>query len=347
MLVFGTIYGVVIGLLLSFVAVVLRATNPPRSLRGMIPGKEAYYDLKRNRNAYPIRHTVIYRFSENLFFANIKVFQTDIENSIKEDTKVVIVDAAAINSIDITAADRLEMMAENFERKGIKFYITEHSENVNEQMRKLGIGHLIEEGKVRRTILAALQDAGIPSMGTTAGADKARDPLVWMPWQLEIPAAVHAVHEAMVPAEEENTLEEFAWAFGDDAVEEMEKKVHQVMEQIHKLPDLERLADVGFEEKLKNWHSLGVLDEDEILRRMEMHLDELPENLRGDRKVILQLIEKRRRKIEQQLLLHHPEIVEHLKKSRERLEKRLEKQNPEAARKLHEWEVQIREKEEE
>lgn len=317
----GTIYGVVIGLLLSFVAVVLRATNPPRSFRGMIPGKEAYYDLKRNRNAYPIRHTVIYRFSENLFFANVKIFQTDIENSIKEDTEVVIVDAAAINSIDITAADRLEMMAENFDKKGIKFYITEHSENVNEQMRSLGIGHLIEEGKVRRTILAALHDAGITS-----------------PCPLEIPKAVRIAHEAMIPAEEENTLEEFAWAFGDDAVEEMEKKVHQVMEQIHKLPDLERLADIGFDEKLKNWHSLGALDEDEILRRMELHLDELPENLRGDKKVILQLIEKRRRKIEQQLLIHHPEIVEHLKKNRERLEKRLEKQNPEAAKKLREWE---------
>lgn len=317
----GTIYGVVIGLLLSFVAVVLRATNPPRSFRGMIPGKEAYYDLKRNRNAYPIRHTVIYRFSENLFFANVKIFQTDIENSIKEDTEVVIVDAAAINSIDITAADRLEMMAENFDKKGIKFYITEHSENVNEQMRSLGIGHLIEEGKVRRTILAALHDAGITS-----------------PCPLEIPKAVRIAHEAMIPAEEENTLEEFAWAFGDDAVEEMEKKVHQVMEQIHKLPDLERLADIGFDEKLKNWHSLGALDEDEILRRMELHLDELPENLHGDKKVILQLIEKRRRKIEQQLLIHHPEIVEHLKKNRERLEKRLEKQNPEAAKKLREWE---------
>ena len=47
----GTIYGVIVGLLLSFVAVVLRATNPPRSFLGMIPGKEAYYDLKRNRNA--------------------------------------------------------------------------------------------------------------------------------------------------------------------------------------------------------------------------------------------------------------------------------------------------------
>lgn len=325
----GTIYGVVIGLLLSFIAVVLRATNPPRAFYGMIPGKEAYYDLKRNRNAYPIKNTIIYRFSENLFFANIKIFQSDIESSIKEDTKIVIVDAGAINSIDITAADRLEMMAKNFDKQGIHFYVTEHSENVNEQMRSLGIGHLIEEGKVRRTILAALHDAGIPS-----------------PCPLEIPEKVHAVHEAMVPAEEENTLEEFAWAFGDDAVEEIEKRVHQVMEQLHKLPDLERLAELGVEEKLKNWHSLGAIDEDEILRRMELHLDELPENLRGDRKVILQLIEKRRRKIEQQLLIHHPDIVEHLKKSRERLEKRLEKQNPEAARKLHKWEEEIRKKKE-
>lgn len=325
----GTIYGVIVGLLLSFVAVVLRATNPPRSFLGMIPGKETYYDLKRNRNAYPIQHTIIYRFSENLFFANIKIFQSDIENSIKKDTKVVIVDATAINSIDITAADRLEMMAKNLEKQGIRFYITEHSENMNQQMRSLGIGHLIEEGKVRRTILAALHDAGIPS-----------------PCPLEIPEKVHAVHEAMVPAEEENTLEEFAWAFGDDAVEEIEKRVHQVMEQLHKLPDLERLAELGIEEKLKNWRSLGAIDEDEILRRMELHLDELPENLRGDRKVILQLIEKRRRKIEQQLLIHHPDIVEHLKKSRERLEKRLEKQNPEAARKLHKWEEEIREKKE-
>lgn len=325
----GTIYGVIVGLLLSFVAVVLRATNPPRSFLGMIPGKETYYDLKRNRNAYPIQHTIIYRFSENLFFANIKIFQSDIENSIKKDTKVVIVDATAINSIDITAADRLEMMAKNLEKQGIRFYITEHSENVNQQMRSLGIGHLIEEGKVRRTILAALHDAGIPS-----------------PCPLEIPEKVHAVHEAMMPAEEENTLEEFAWAFGDDAVEEIEKRVHQVMEQLHKLPDLERLVELGIEEKLKNWHSLGAIDEDEILRRMELHLDELPENLRGDRKVILQLIEKRRRKIEQQLLIYHPDIVEHLKKSRERLEKRLEKQNPEAARKLHKWEEEIREKKE-
>lgn len=47
--------------------------------------------------------------------------------------------------------------------------------------------------------------------------------------------------------------------FGDDAVEEMEKKVHQVMEQIHKLPDLERLADVGFRRETQKLAFAGQL----------------------------------------------------------------------------------------
>lgn len=322
----GTIYGVIIGILLSFVAVILKATNPPRSFRGIIPGREAYYDLKRNRNAYPIKNTVIYRFSENLFFANIKIFQTDIENSIKDDTKVVIVDAAAINSLDITAADRLCMMADNFKKKGIKFYITEHSANVNDQMRSLGIGHLIEEGMVRRTILAALNDAGI---------DK--------PWPLEVPENAQEEVHVMIPAEEENSLEEFAWAFGDKAVEHMEENVHQVMEQLHNLPDIEKLADMGLSEKIKSWHAFGAIDEDELIRRIEMHIDELPVNMTVDRKIILHLLEKRRRKIEDKIAETHPDVLIQLKKSRERLEKRLEKQNPEAARRLHEWEKQIKE----
>lgn len=41
------IYGVVIGILLSFVAVILMATTL-RDLSWMIPGKEVYYDLERN-----------------------------------------------------------------------------------------------------------------------------------------------------------------------------------------------------------------------------------------------------------------------------------------------------------
>ena len=143
-LLFGTIYGVIIGVILSFIAVIIRAVVPPRSLLGCIPGHEGFYNLNRNRNALEIQHVVMYRFSGNLFFANVSTFLQDIENAIKDDTKVVIVDASGIGSIDITAADRLVSFNKILKDKGLRFYITEHVGNVNDQLRKLGAGCLVE-----------------------------------------------------------------------------------------------------------------------------------------------------------------------------------------------------------
>ena len=45
--------------------------------------------------------------------------------------------------------------------------------------------------------------------------------------------------------------------------------------------------------------------------------------------------------------LMHPEILEKLQHRREKLEQRLEKQNPEGARRLHQWEQELRQKREE
>ena len=125
-------------------------------------------------------------------------------------------------------------------------------------------------------------------------------------------------------------------------------RVHHVLQSIHQMPELEELAEEGLEKRLETWKRLGAIDEDEFLRRMELHMDELPENMTEEhnRKVILELIEKRRRRIMEQLQRENPEILERLKESRIRLERRLEKQNPDAARRLHEWEEKIYQMEE-
>lgn len=326
----GTIYGVIIGIILSFVAVIMKETNPPRGFLGVIPGREGFYDLKKNRHAYPIDHVVIYRFSESLFFANVKIFREDIENSIEKDTKVVIVDAGAVTGMDITAADCLEMLAVSLKKRGIRLYLTEHIESVNVQMRNLGIGHLIDQGHVRRTITAALHDAGIREPYEIQGLDQNERNLIMS-----------------IPAEAENTLEEFSWAFGEDTVAQIEKRVHFVLDQIRQMPDVEELAEEGLEKRLETWHSLGAIDEDEFLRRMELHMDELPENLTKEhnRTVILELLEKRRRRIMEQVQRENPEVAERLRASRQRLERRLEKQNPEGARRLHKWEEMLHKRE--
>lgn len=325
----GTIYGVVAGILLSFVAVIIKATNPPRHFRGMIPGKQEFYDLDGNRAVWPVKNVLIYRFSENLFFANIKILQKDIENHIKEDTKAVILDAGAVNSVDITAADGLAALADKLKKQKIRFYITEHSQNINDQFRKLGIGRLIREGMVRRTIISALSDLGMKE-----------------PFPLDIPESemekVRRNRYFALSPEEENSLEEFAWAFGSDAVREIEKQVKSIVEQIHGIPDLEQLSQAGLEEKLQYWHSLGPLDEDELLRRLELHIDDFPDELKENSALAVRLIERRRRVLRDRILREHPNIREHLKEKRNILEQRLQKQNPDGMQKLHNLENQNR-----
>lgn len=311
-LVLGTIYGVVIGIVLSFVAVIFRQSNPPRTFLGKVPGKEGFYDINRNSYAYEIEGVKIYQFSESLFFANIKIFQEDIENCIENDTKAVIVDMGTVTNIDITAADRLALLAKSFEKRGISFYLTEHRDAVNEQMRSLGIGHLIEKGRVRRTITSALHDMGIFEPYPLKGVDTDK---------------AQKVHSIL--AEEENTLEEFAWAFGEDAVNQIEKLVHAIIRQLHQIPQLEKLAKEGLEGHLETWKWLGAIDEDELVRRLELHIDELPAELLTprNRAVIWKLLEKRRTRIREQLLKEAPEELEKLEAYRVKLEKRLEKQN--------------------
>lgn len=297
----GTIYGVISGILLSFVAVILKATNPPRAFLGMIPGKMDFYDLERNRYACPVKHVMIYRFAENLFFANIKILQSDIEKNICEDTRAVILDAGAVSSLDITAADGLKRLASSLEKRNIHFYVTEHTAELNDQMRELGLGEMVRKGNVRRTILAALHDMGMKE-----------------PFDLDIPEekaqALRMRQFSALSEEEENSLEEFSWAFGPAAVREIEGSVDYVLKQIHGISDIELLAKEGLEEKLKYWHSLGPLDEDELLRRLELHIQDLPEEVKEKSSLAIGLIENRRRMLRGKLLKEHPEILEHLKK---------------------------------
>ena len=304
----GTIYGVLIGVLLSFFAVITKSANPTRSFLGVIPGKDGYYDLIRNVHAYPIKGVVMYQFNENLFFANVKILQEDLEDAVSPDTQVVIIDARAINNIDITAADRLAELSSRLTDLGIHFYITEHTEKLNQQMRQLGVEHLIREGHVRRTILAALHDADI-----------------YAPYELDIPDSEKEsvkLNLTFLPAEDEDTLEEFAWAYGNQVVEEMEHEVHHILNHIHGLKDIEEILENGLVDHLENWHSLGAFDEDELLRRIELHLDELSQALAENQPLVLQLIEKRRRILRDRVLREHPEVFDKLQKHRRKLEER-------------------------
>ena len=319
-LIFGTVNGVLIGVVLSFGEVAIKGVTPPVSFVGRIPGQGNFYALDRNRNARPIKHTLVYRFSGNLFFANIDKFQNDIEGAIKKDTKQIVVDARGIGSVDITAVDRLLQMNRNLRDRGIKFYITEHDGSLNDQIRKLQGEELVETGALRRTITLALRDAGLEK-----------------PYELEgTPGSV------IIPMEAEEKLSEFEWLFGESAHAKMEQMASEMLEELTK-PG----ADIkAFEEKtldghgvVTDWGMIGLFDENGFLDFLEIKLKELTDL--GDISPLLSAeieehIEHRRTKGQHKLMALNPKAIELLMDHRHEIADYIQKNHPKEYEKLRE-----------
>ncbi|MDO4621534.1 MAG: SulP family inorganic anion transporter [Eubacteriales bacterium] len=301
-LLFGTVNGVLIGIVLSFAEVVMHAVVPPTTFIGRIPGKGNYYTIGRNRSAQPIQGAVIYRFGGNLFFANIDRFQADIENAIQEDTKAVVVDGRAIGRIDYTAAERLVLLYDKLHARGVRFYLAEHAGSVNDELRRIGGERLIQEGAVRRTITLALRDAGFAK------------PYILADGICEVRSGAEMV------IEHSDKLAEFEWAFGKDAQKMMEQMSEEIAEEAMHADHLDAIDEK--EGLHTSWGRIGLFDENEFLDHLEMRLEDMRAAGRlteNELERIERQIETRRLIAEERLQKLNPKALELLAQHRSRM----------------------------
>ena len=299
----GTINGVLIGILLSFAEVIIRTAKPARCFLGIQPGHRHFRDLKESSQIHAVSGVLIYRFSSNLFFANIQVLRQDIEDHVTQETKAVILDASGIGSIDITAADGLDILCRSLQKQNIRFYITEHIAGLNEQLRKLGLGYLIEEGHVRRTIHIALKDMGIGR-----------------PYPLE--GGVDNTERSASRKRADNRVQEFVWAFGQDAESVIEKQIEKQIEQLKETGDVEALLH-------GRWAHMEELDEDEWLEHLEEHLKEIVNISGKDEQTLAEKIEAHRKEVHDRIAQEHPELAQKFRERRHILDVHLKERRPE------------------
>ena len=299
----GTINGVLIGILLSFAEVIIRTAKPARCFLGIQPGHRHFRDLKESSQIHAVSGILIYRFSSNLFFANIQVLRQDIEDHVTPETKAVILDASGIGSIDITAADGLDILCKSLQKQNIRFYITEHIAGLNEQLRKLGLGYLIEEGHARRTIHIALKDMGIGR-----------------PYPLE--GGVDNTERSASRKRADNRVQEFVWAFGQDAESVIEKQIEKQIEQLKETGDVEALLH-------GRWAHMEELDEDEWLEHLEEHLKEIVNISGKDEQTLAEKIEAHRKEVHDRIAQEHPELAQKFRERRHILDAHLKERRPE------------------
>ncbi|MBR3575659.1 MAG: STAS domain-containing protein [Lachnospiraceae bacterium] len=267
-LLFGTVYGVIIGVALSFITVLARTISVPRAYLGIIPGQNVFYNMARHSEVRPIKNTLIYRFSGNLYFANIDILERDIrdvvesEKNTDEPIEIIVIDARGVGSIDYAAALQLLKIYRGYSELGIRFYMAEHSGVLNDQLRKYGAGELITKGVCRRTITLALRDAGLHAPYDYSDNSEFNSILS------------HLVDEKNRGGDEVHSRRaEMEWAFADSSDQVMDAIADEWIAQLAEGGEstIDNILDA---EKHTEFGRVGLFDEDEILLRVEKKLED-------------------------------------------------------------------------
>src|SRR5580765_6447780 len=122
----GVLPGILLGVVLSLLGVLAEIVRPQDALLGRLEGSTTMHDVGDDDAAETIPGLVVYRFYGPLIFANVRFFSDRIERFIAQEqhpVRQVILDARAIPSIDITAAEHLRDYVTRLRARGIQFVV--------------------------------------------------------------------------------------------------------------------------------------------------------------------------------------------------------------------------------
>ena len=124
-MVFDTLPGLFIGIIVSVVLLVYRASRPHVAELGLDPADpDRYLDLSRHPSARATAGIVILRIESGLFFANADSVESVIRAAAdRPGTRAVILDAESVPSVDVSAADMVEGLRHRLEDHHVRLVI--------------------------------------------------------------------------------------------------------------------------------------------------------------------------------------------------------------------------------
>ena len=140
-LILGVEAGVLAGVILSILLHLYKSSKPHIAEVGKVPGTHHYRNI--------LRHDVItnptivsLRVDESLYFANARYLEDKIHNRVAKDKCVrhVILQCSAINDVDLSALESLEMINERLREMGVKLHLSEIKGPVMDRLKR---GHFL------------------------------------------------------------------------------------------------------------------------------------------------------------------------------------------------------------
>jgi high affinity sulfate transporter 1 len=136
-LVFDTLPGLFIGILVSAVLLLYRASRPNVAVLGHVPGtKSQWSDLARHPENEPEPGIVVLRPESGLFFANADEVRDRVRREAqREGTRAIVLDAETMPYIDMTAANMLAELQRDLERADVTLVLARDIGQVRDVLR--------------------------------------------------------------------------------------------------------------------------------------------------------------------------------------------------------------------
>lgn len=146
-LIFGTLEGLIIGVVLSILVLINKLYNPHIAILGQVPGTDNYKDIKRHPENLKVQGVLIIRIDGSQIFLNADNIKNSIlsllDNEYK-DAKLLILDLEATSFIDITGIEMLSELSTELKSRDITIKAANISGPVRDTLRKtdLEIGEI-------------------------------------------------------------------------------------------------------------------------------------------------------------------------------------------------------------
>jgi high affinity sulfate transporter 1 len=136
-LVFGVLPGLFIGVGVSLLLLIYRASRPHIARLGRAPGSLQYTDIRRHPENVAPDGVVVLRVESPLFFANAGVVRAAILEAAREPhVHAVVMDAETVPTIDITAAHMLHELVEDLDGEGVRLFLARDVSRVRDVLRR-------------------------------------------------------------------------------------------------------------------------------------------------------------------------------------------------------------------
>lgn len=156
-LLMGVEVGIGIGVALTLITLVWRASRPHIAIVGLVPGTEHFRNVTRHRVATH-DNVLMLRIDENLFFGNAESVASEIISAQAQHSRChdVVVLMSSVSRIDVTALEMLKRLNDDFRIRGIRLHLAEVKGPVEDQLKESDFGEALT-GEIFLTAFQAFQ----------------------------------------------------------------------------------------------------------------------------------------------------------------------------------------------